>query len=384
MYSTRTPAVASMLLTLAVLPGCIGDASAPATDSTVAPMPLTPGTLRNATYMGIPGGPATLIDGRYEGEPFTSDSASRPVVTLVPDLMATGDLTGDGIDDAVVALAYNAGGSGVFMHLAIMREDRGKPDNVATISLGDRVRITALGIAGGKVIADLAEHGPDDPMCCPTNHVRRQWQLHDGEPVPLEPMATPAGNRFSGHLVWGPERRSFTECGGERQGWVINQAGEELVDVYNELTTTPYQAMFVEVRGEWSDAPARGFGAEYDEALRITELIRAASEGLGCRLELDGVLFIARGNEPFWHLQIREDGISMRSMDAPGEIEFPAPRMSGQPPRVLLEADGVEKAIRISLEQRRCVDSMSGARYAWAASVNIDDRQLEGCAAEGI
>jgi uncharacterized membrane protein len=58
--------------------------------------------------------------------------------------------------------------------------------------------------------------------------------------------------------------------------------------------------------------------------------------------------------------------------------------MSGQPPRVLLEADGVEKAIRISLEQRRCVDSMSGARYAWAATVDLDGRRLEGCAAQGI
>jgi uncharacterized membrane protein len=76
--------------------------------------------------------------------------------------------------------------------------------------------------------------------------------------------------------------------------------------------------------------------------------------------------------------------MSMRSMGVPGEIEFPAPRESGRPPRVEFEADGAEAAIRISLEQRRCVDSMSGARYAWAASVDIDGRRLEGCAAKGI
>ena len=60
--------------------------------------------------------------------------------------MATGDLTGDGIDEAVVALAHSAGGSGVFIYLAIVRDDSGNPDNTATISLGDRVRVIALAI----------------------------------------------------------------------------------------------------------------------------------------------------------------------------------------------------------------------------------------------
>jgi len=36
------------------------------------------------------------------------------------------------------------------------------------------------------------------------------------------------------------------------------------------------------------------------------------------------------------------------------------------------------------LESRRCVDSMSGARYAWAVTVDVDGRQLKGCAAEGL
>ena len=76
--------------------------------------------------------------------------------------------------------------------------------------------------------------------------------------------------------------------------------------------------------------------------------------------------------------------LSMRSMDAPGEIEFPAPRISGQPPRVVFEAQGPESAITVSLERRRCIDTMSGARYAWAAAIDIDGRHLEGCAAEGL
>ena len=356
------PALLVIALGLA-FPGCSGVAGGPAGTAS--------GPLLDATYAGVLQYPVTLVDGRHEGEPFAPGAASRPVVTLVPDVAATGDLTGDGNDEAVVLLAHNAGGSGVFMYLAVMSDPAGSPQNIATFALGDRVRVTAVDAVDGRIVAELLEHGPDDPMCCPSQTVHREWRL-------------PRGERFRGHLVWGHESRSFTECGGERVGWVINQAGDELVDVYEELATAPYQPMFVEVRGEWTAAPTAGFGADYGQALRITELLRAENEGFGCRLELDGVLFVASGNEPSWRLQVREDGISMRTMDAPEEAVYAAPTKLGQAPLVSFESDGRDATIRVTLQQRRCVDTMSGARFAWAATVDIDGRQLEGCAAEGL
>ena len=327
--------------------------------------------LANATYLGVLQDPVTLADGRHEGEPFVPGAATRPVVTLVPDVMATGDLTGDGIDEAVVVLAHDPGGTGTFLHLAVVSDPAGSPRNIATFSLGDRDRVTAVHVVDGKIVAELLEHGLDDSMCCPSQRVHREWRL-------------PRGERLRGHLVWGHESRAFTECGSERVGWVINQAGDELVDVYDELATAPYQPMFVEVCGEWTAAPTDGFGADYDRALRITELLRAENEGFGCRLELDGVLFIASGNEPSWRLQVREDGISMRTMDAPEDAVYDAPRKRGQAPLVSFESDGRDAGIHITLEQRRCIDTMSGARFGWAATVDIDGRQLNGCAAEGL
>ena len=351
---------------------------------TGGPAELTIEQLRDATYDNVLDAPVTLVDGRFEGEPFTPGAVTRPVVTLVPGAAAKGDLDGDQADELIVALARNSGGSGVFLYLAVMRESHGKPANIATLSLGDRVRVTALSIDDGKILAELVEHGPNDPMCCPTSEVSREWTLQDGELSEIEPAAGPHSSRFRGHLVWGHESRSFTECGGERQGWAINDAGAELVEVYEELTSTPYQPMFVEVRGAWEAAPREGFGAEYGEALRITELLRAENEGFGCRLELDGVSFIASGNEPFWRLQIGDDGIFMRSMDSPDEVVFPAPERHDQPPLVSFDTDGPGGAMQITLEQRRCIDSMSGARFAWAATVDVDGRRLSGCAAEGL
>jgi uncharacterized membrane protein len=344
---------------------------------------LTIDRLQEAIYQGILDRPLALVDGRYEGEPFVPGAESRPVVRLVPGTMAVGDLTGDGTDEAVVVLAHNSGGSGVFMYLAAMQETRRGPENIATVMLGDRVEVIGVKIDDGKIVAKLVEHGPEDPMCCPTSNVRREWSLKGNELAEMQQATESRAGRVRGHLVWGHEIRAFTECETGREAWVFNESGDELAEVYEELTAGTYQPMFVEVRGVWEDAPTEGFGADYGEALRIIRFLRAENEGFGCRLDLDGVLFVASGNEPSWRVRVRQDGIVMRSMDAPGEVVFAAPGREGRAPLVSFESQGGDSRIRVSLEQRRCVDTMSGARFAWAATIDIDGRQLEGCAAEG-
>ena len=368
------------LLVLAALSGCAVGQSGPPSETPA----LTAERLQQATYIGILDAPVTLVDGRYEGEPFVPGSAARPIVKLVPGIMATGDLDGDGTDEAVVVLAHSSGGSGVFMYLATVRDNGGNAENIATTRLGDRVKVIAVEIDEGKIVAELVQHGPNDAMCCPASKVRRGWLLQGRELVEQPPLAGPQGIRVTGHLVWGHENRSFTACGGDREGWAINESGEELVEVYEELTSAPYQPMFVELRGEWVAAPQDGFGARFLEALRITEFLRAENEGFGCRLDLAGVLFIASGNEPFWRLQVREDGIFMRSMDSPDEVVFPAPQKRGEAPLITFTSDGAVSTIQVVLEERRCIDTMSGARFAWTATVDIDGRRLTGCAAEGL
>ena len=365
---------------LAAMYGCAGGDAGPAPESAA----LTFDRLQAATFTGVLDEPVTLADGLYEGEPYTPGSASRPIVRLVPGLIALGDVTGDGSDEAVAVLAHNSGGSGVFPFLAVVEDADGHPGHIATIALGDRVKVTGLRIDDGIVFADLVEHGPDDPMCCPSQKVRREWRLDNGEPVELGTSSGTQGGRYSGHFVWGHETRSFTLCGESRAGWVINESGDELIAVYEELTHAPYQPMFVELRGEWVAAPEDGFGADFDEALRVTEFIRAENEGFGCRLDLRDVLFAATGNEPSWRLQVREDGITLRTPAMPANRVFPAAKKESLPPLVVFESADADGTIKLSLQRRRCVDTMSGARYAWAATAEVDGRRMQGCAAEGI
>lgn len=139
-----------------------------------------PGT---ATYAGILDTPVTLSGGRYEGEPYVEGGASRPVVTLLGDPRAKSDVDGDGVDDVAVVLALNTGGSGSFMHLALVTSQNGNVDNPAAVLLGDRVRVTAIEIVAGEIRTELLDFAPGDAMCCPTLPRRAGWVLRGGELV---------------------------------------------------------------------------------------------------------------------------------------------------------------------------------------------------------
>jgi heat shock protein HslJ len=127
-------------------------------------------------------GLAQLTDGEYR-EPISTDSATEIVVQLTDNLVA-GEL-GEGEQAAAVVLVTQPGGSGSFYDLAIVARIDGDPVNVATTFIGDRVQIDAITIDNGEVVLDMITHGPDDPMCCPSQHVIQKFSLQGSELIPI-------------------------------------------------------------------------------------------------------------------------------------------------------------------------------------------------------
>jgi hypothetical protein len=138
--------------------------------------PLTEETLKNSEYGGIYQETVQLTDGVYAGEPFVEGGASRPTVTYM-EPTAFGDLDGDGVEDAAVLLVENSGGSGSFVYLAAVLNGDGNPENVATTLLVDRAQVQSLTVDGGRIAVGMVIHGPDDPMCCPTQEVEQVYEL---------------------------------------------------------------------------------------------------------------------------------------------------------------------------------------------------------------
>ena len=139
--------------------------------------------LKNTAYTSewTESGRAPLMDGEYR-ELLSPDSATEIVVQLTDNLVA-GEL-GKGGQAAAVVLVTQPGGSGTFYDLAIVAKIDGEPVNVATIFIGDRVQINAISIDNGEVVLDMITHGPDDPMCCPAQHVIQTFSLQGSELVP--------------------------------------------------------------------------------------------------------------------------------------------------------------------------------------------------------
>jgi hypothetical protein len=186
------PAGATPVETVVLSPlptGAAGEiAAVPSGGATPGAQPTAldwPALLRNLEYKSAftRSGTALLVGGRYR-EPAAPGSAASTEVTLT-DALAVGDLTGNGMPGAVVVLATETGGSGVFMDLAAVALRAGSPANVATASLGDRVKINSLSLQDGTISVDMITQGPADPMCCPTQRVVEEYRLQGDELVKL-------------------------------------------------------------------------------------------------------------------------------------------------------------------------------------------------------
>lgn len=132
---------------------------------------LTLDSLGNQTYTSddFPGGTVTLVDGAIEIE--TTPGSATKVRIERTGYAAFGDLNGDGLEDAAVILMSDSGGSGTFYYLvAVVAEEGGGHTSAANILLGDRVIINDLTIQESTITVDLVVHGPEDPLCCPTQH----------------------------------------------------------------------------------------------------------------------------------------------------------------------------------------------------------------------
>jgi heat shock protein HslJ len=121
-----------------------------------------------------------LADGQWQGEPFAPGAAVRPRLMLLPNLMQSADLDGDGSGETIALLSASSGGSGERIHIAVFGTTiAGTVSGRATL-VGDRVKLRALMLAGNQVVLDVVEVGRWEPACCGTQLARLRYRLENG------------------------------------------------------------------------------------------------------------------------------------------------------------------------------------------------------------
>lgn len=97
--------------------------------------------------------------------------------------IAFGDIDGDGKKDAAVVLRTWGGGTGFSRDVALVRNVQGAPKPLATITFRDRDIVNAIEIRDNIILVDATVHQMGDGGCCPSLHVRRDFQWCAGRLV---------------------------------------------------------------------------------------------------------------------------------------------------------------------------------------------------------
>jgi hypothetical protein len=147
--------------------------------------PLSLEALQNGVYRSVDWGEFQLSEGvYYRTPPTTQESADAYTTRLLPDVY-WGDLDSNGVEDAVVFLITQNGGTGHFVEMAAVLNVDGQAWNAAALSLGDRVVVEAGTVQDGVVTLNMRVHGPEDGLCCPSQSATWTFRLENGQWVRL-------------------------------------------------------------------------------------------------------------------------------------------------------------------------------------------------------
>ena len=146
---------------------------------------LSQAVLLNSTYRSPDWGEFQLQDGVYYRTPPTSQESPESYSTRFQGPIFYGDISMDGLEDALVILSTQNGGSGHFIELAAVLNQNGNAYNVSTIYLGDRVVVESGRVENGTIVLSMLVQGPNDGLCCPSQFVIWNFVLNGDQLIKL-------------------------------------------------------------------------------------------------------------------------------------------------------------------------------------------------------
>ncbi len=234
-----------------------------------------------ATYW-IEGRSVALHDGLAVLEQG-GDGATKILVKIF-GTPVRGDLDDDGVEDAVLLLVVDSGGSGTFYYLAVAYNRGGTFSGGEAIFLGDRIAPQRLSIRYGLIVVDFAERLPEEAMSVrPSQGVSRCLL---STKTGLEEIPLAKGEAlFAGEVVIGHELRSFRTCDTGQEAWLIGSspALKAIINAYRQIMSgsPPYTPTFMVLTGRPVERPTDGFGADYPAGFYATRLV-LSHPGPGC------------------------------------------------------------------------------------------------------
>ena len=189
-----------------------------------------------------------------------------------------------------------------------------------------------------------------------------------------------------GTLMLARDRATFRVCGETDELWVLDQTESALDKTFGPELQSGSLQLYIEAYGERGpvsdDVPAaRGYAGRFV----LEEVLYATVEGAAraCDQPAPTYIVAARGNEPFWAVEVNETQMIWRSPEEPKELTLEVEPAQDAEGAVRYQARSGDHQLELLLDAQSCRDSMSGDFFAYAARAVFDGAELKGCARVG-
>ncbi len=217
------------------------------------------------------------------------------------------------------------------------------------------------------------------------------------EPSVGEPVAVPGASRARpsvpstdsslsikrGTATLSQDRMSFRPCDENVEMWLLDQTDGSLSQHFAAHRRQDPTVLYLEAYGERAGATEEVPAARaYSGTFVLEQVLYAVEQDQvrGCEVPVPDYVIAARGNEPFWAVEVGETTMTWRQPSAPARIDLGAAQKESLDGAVRYRAASQEHRLELLIDTQTCQDSMSGELFAFAAKAILDDREFTGCA----
>jgi uncharacterized membrane protein len=216
------------------------------------------------------------------------------------------------------------------------------------------------------VIATLAACGKKDADTAATPAATPA-----AEPAPAPAAPAPLA-RFRGKAIMGKDGWGLTVCGEDTQRIVTFKP--EAQAVLDGFLAGGQKEFFLD-----------GWGHDVGGKPEFVSIDRVYTEGPGCdEKDLGVALFRAKGNEPFWSIDVTPSGVILQRPEEESLTAEYQPLETADGGVRHFIGDTTAGKLELTLTPGTCSDGMSDTVYGWNATASINGTPLKGCAYSGL
>lgn len=278
-----------VLIVLIVLVGVIALFKKPTINNKVA---LSSGNNPLNTTYTIGDKEIKLIDGKAEVDIVPGETTKEKVAVFGEPVY--GDINDDGLDDAILMLTDDAGGTGTFYYITASIQKKVGTETgymgLNSIFLGDRIAPQNIEIKNGIVIANYADRKQGEPMTARPSEGISKYAVFSDDFLEEVGYIEKGYSVLQGNIVFGNEVRTFEPCTASGESlWIEGQskALKEMSNSYSSIIKKPanYPPLFMTVVGKIGPQSGSEFGKEYEHSILIDRIIKISPNG-NCKSDL--------------------------------------------------------------------------------------------------